>query len=349
MTDPFDIVRERLVAAAEASAGAAQTGGQRRGRLLVALVAAVLVSASAAAAIVSLTGEDSAPLTGKPGGGPSGAPHYVIELLPYLSAGETGWCTTLVLRHGNGQPISGGEGCGPAPPAGAPQIVGGGMSASSPSEDSVSYAVVDGRVVSVRVDGGRRIIPRASAGIPPGWKAAVWFTAGGSEPPGSAPTMPAFLNQDGRLISTAPNERAGTRAAGTAKLATRPVDPAHPPRQLCAIRVPSSPRLRVISERVVTATPVHAPDVNGRAFRTCASAVIYLGDRRFTAAVLVDARNPTHQAAQLPGQHQHRTAAGIVEAGGKITARRARPGWLVVRGISPAQRVHLLRAINTGR
>jgi hypothetical protein len=161
--------------------------------------------------------------------------------------------------------------------------------------------------------------------------------------------MPVLLDKAGQVISTAPNERAGTRAAGTRKLATRAVDPARPPRQRCAIAVPSRAGLRAISERVVTATPAHAPDVNGRAFRACASAVIYLGGRRFTAAVLVDAHHPSRQAAPLPGQRPHPEATGVVEAGGRITARRAGPGWLVVRGINPAQRLRLLRALNTGR
>jgi hypothetical protein len=346
MTDPFDILRERLVAAAQRTSAPARASRPNR-RMLVVLVAALLVSSSAAAAVMSLTAEDSAPLTGKvggkPGTGPSDASDYVIELLPDLSAGTTGWCATLTLRHSNGQSITGGEGCGPAPPAAAPQIVGGALVATTPaSDESVSYVVVDDRVASVRVDGGRLIIPRASAAIPSGWKAAVWFTAGGP-----APAMPVLLDKAGQVISTAPNERAGTRAAGTRRLATRAVDPTDPPHHRCAIDVSTRAGLRAISERVVTATPAHEPDVNGRAFRTCASAVIYLGGRRFTAAVLVDARNPSRRAAPLPGQHPHPGAPGVVEAGGRITARRAGPGWLVVRGVDAPQRLRLLGELKT--
>jgi hypothetical protein len=347
MTDPFDILRDRLVAAAHATSPPPRLARPRR-RMLIVLVAALLVSSSAAAAVVSLTGEDSQPLTGKvggkPGAGPSDAREYVIEMLPSLSVGEAGWCATLALRHSNGQPIAGGEGCGPAPPAAAPQIVSGALVATtSRSGKSVSYIVVDDRVASVRVDGGRMIIPRPSAAIPSGWKAAVWFTAGGA-----APATPVLLDKAGQVISTEPNQRAGTRAAGTRRLATRAVDPARAPHQRCAIEVPSRAGLRAASERVVTETPAHEPDVNGRAFRACAGAVIYLAGRRFTAAVLVDARNPSHQAAALPGQRPHPGAPGIVEAGGGITARRAGPGWLVVRGINPAQRLRLLHALKTG-
>jgi hypothetical protein len=346
MTDPFDILRDRLVAAAEAAPTPARSA-RRRWRSLVAVAAALVISGSAAAAVVKLTAEDSPPLAGKvagrPGAGPLGTSHYVIELLPYLSAGRSGWCATVVLHGGKGGPLVGGEGCGPAPPADAPEIAGGAVVATTGSGTSVSYAVVDDRVARVRVDGGREIIPRPSRAIPAGWKAAVWFTAGGQTP---SPVV--FLNRVGQPISTAPNQRAGTQVAGTAKLPTRAVDPSHPPHQRCAIDVPVRAGLRAVSERVVTATPARPPDINGRAFRTCASAVINFAGRRFTAAVLIDARDPGRQAAPLPGQRDHPGTTGVVEAGGGITARRAGPAWLVVRGSDPGQRLRLLRALSTG-
>jgi hypothetical protein len=141
------------------------------------------------------------------------------------------------------------------------------------------------------------------------------------------------LNVAGRRLSTAANDRAGTRAAGTARLPTRAVDPRRPPPRRCAIRVGNG--LRAVSERVVARLPTRPPDVNGRPFLSCASAVVYLDRRhRYIAAVLLDARAPGRRAAPLTG-----AAADL------ITARRHGPGWLVVRGEGAQRRKAVLRAL----
>jgi hypothetical protein len=292
----------------------AQLLTRRSLRALAAIAAALVVAGSATAAVVSVTGEDSKPLTGTlPGRGE----RYRVALSPNLAAGQIGWCTTIVVRPG-----ATGRGCGPAPPADAPLIAGGGL--FSPDR-GVVWAVVDRRVAAMRLSDGRRIVTSASPAVPEGWRVAVAFTKGGE--PRWTP-----LDAAGRALSTRPNDRAGTEQAGTATLATRAVDPRDPPRGRCAIRVGRS--LRAVSERVVTRLPARAPDVGGRPFLSCASAVVYLGRFRYTAAVLVDARRPARRAAPLaaPGADL-------------ITARRHGPGWLAVRGEGAAHRRAVLRAL----
>jgi hypothetical protein len=343
MSDPFDVLREQLVGAAE---------HERRGVLahrrwlIVAVAAALLLAASAAAAVVSLTTQESAPLSGtvpRPAGQAAGpASRYAVTLYPDLRPGRTGWCTAMTFHAA--ALITAGGGCGPAPTSAAAQIAGGGLAGTSRAQPSLTFVVVDRRVARVRLPDRSLIVPLATRELPFGWRAAVWSSVGATEP------RSTLLDRAGAPLSTTPNERAGTPAAGTEELPTRAVGPTHPPRRRCAIRVRRAPGLRAISERIVaTAHPATAPDVNARAFLACASAVAYLGRRRFTVAVLVDARRPHAPAAQLPAQRPFPAGPGVFDASGAITARRAGPAWLVVRGPDRQARLTVLQAVTTGR
>jgi hypothetical protein len=213
------------------------------------------------------------------------------------------------------------------------------------TKNVVLFAIVDRHVASVRLHDGRTIAPRADRVLPYGWKAVVAFLArqGGR----FAVDDLEWTLQDatGAPISTAPNQRAGTKHAGTATLPTRAVNPRDPPNVRYAIRARPLRGLRAVSARIVTRAPTKPPDVNGRAFRTCATTVYYLHTRRYRAALLVDARDPNRPAADLPGGTPR--ADGLVDASGHLTARRAGTGWLVVEGPVAHERAIVLRALST--
>lgn len=316
---------------------------RRRWRPAALLVAGVLLTGSAAAAVTLKPGRTSDPLhgtvTGPILGAPAGRATYRVEMAPYLSAGRVGWCVTLAVRAGARLGI-GGEGCGAAPPAGAPQIAGGGVSSTVSGDSTLAYFVVDERVARIVMPDGQRVIPRVSPGVPSPWRAAVVETDG--EP---APEAVSFVDSAGRVLSVAGQRRAGTRAAGTARLATQQYHPTTGTASGCALRVPRGAGLRASSAKVVTERATGPVDVNGRAFLTSSTVVLYEGRIRFTAAALVDAVRPGRRPAALPGQRSVQGRRGLVDAGGGISARRVGSRWLVVRGGDRAGRHRVLAAL----
>ncbi|MBE2314407.1 hypothetical protein DVA67_000350 [Solirubrobacter sp. CPCC 204708] len=160
MNDPFDALRDNLVAAARSRPV------WRRGRrgLLALLGASVLAGGGVATAVV-VRDEPSRPARGTV---PTTGEQYSIELRPDLTAGAIGWCASLSLRRERSG--AAGSGCGPAAPPGRPQIIGIGM--VGPRE-GVLGMVVDERVAVVELPGGRRIVPRADPGVPAPWKLAI--------------------------------------------------------------------------------------------------------------------------------------------------------------------------------
>jgi hypothetical protein len=267
MSDPFDVLRDELVAAEGRMVRGRRRSPWLRRRPLLLAAALVVASGSAAAAVVSLTSEDSAPLSGTvPTPSPTAAQRtYRIELMPDLRAGQIGWCSTLALRSRRG-PIGAVTGCGPAAPADAAQIAGGGVTVGR--DRIILFTVVDKRVATVRLHDGRTIAPLPDRRLPYGWRGAVAFVT--REHGNVDPTDLDWTLQDaaGRPISTAPNERAGTKHAGTATLPTRTVDPRDPPHARCTIRARPLRHLRAVSAKVVTRMPATTPDVNCRAFLT---------------------------------------------------------------------------------
>ncbi|MEN3283483.1 MAG: hypothetical protein V7607_4623 [Solirubrobacteraceae bacterium] len=190
------------------------------------------------------------------------------------------------------------------------QRVSRGLAVLRRTKNVLLFAIVDRRVASVRLHDGRTIASRADRTLPYGWKAVVAFLA--RQDGRFAVDDLSWTLQDARgaPISTAPNQRAGATHAWTATLPTRAVDPRDPPHARYAIRARPLQGLRAVSARIVTRAATRTPDVNGRAFQTRATTVYYLHARRYRAALLVDARDPSRPAADLPGST--RRADGLV-------------------------------------
>jgi hypothetical protein len=321
--DPFDVLRDQLVAAA---APAAVRRRRPRGRRPIVVLAAVLAlgGSATAAAVLTLGGDPSPPLRGHvPGGGP--IKDYTLAIAPSLRAGEAGWCTTFQLR--GRRDVVGGGGCGPALEGDEPQIAGGGVTAG-PTR-ILQYLVVDRRVALVRLADGRRIVPRADPGLPFGWRVVVAFTAttrGRVSPADAAATL---LGADGRALPRLRSPR------GVPALPTTKVDPHAPPARPCAIAHAPLAHLRSHDQTIVRGGLARAVDVSGRAFRTCSTALFSLDGVRLRAAVLVDAAGPGHAPAALPRSY--------VPA--RAVARREADAWLVVDGGTAPLRRRLLAAL----
>lgn len=383
MNDPFDILRDQLVRAAERTP--ARAGRRRQWRLLwrrhpVALVAAALVlSGSATAAVVSLSSR-SAPLTGRvpPVRGPTSPRslaglRYEITIFPYIEAGQFGWCTNITYsRHG--KPEFGSGGCGDGPSADRP-LFGDIFSSdlSPPPGDRVSYVIPAPRVAAVRIEQGPTIAARPDARLPFGLKAVVILEPALSPPlaippPGStvaAPLPPPpgpdtgrppaaihpraliALDRSGRPLVTGMHPRAPRR------LPTRFWQVPQPPaRGACAIGA-RLPGLRAMWGSVLTRVP-SLRGLDGPAFLSCVDTEYYLGRSALKAAILLNARHPGKPAAPLPNAAPARGEPGVVNvrAGsqGDLSARRAGNAWLVVQGGTDVkQRLQVLRALTVAK
>ncbi|HET6507187.1 MAG TPA: hypothetical protein VFG42_10375 [Baekduia sp.] len=332
--DPFDLLRDQLVTAAAPRRVAAR----RRWRPLVVLAAALALGGTAtAAAVLTLSGEPSPPLKGRvPGGGGGNASAvraYAVVLRPDLRVGAVGWCSTVALRGERGS-IAAGSGCGPAAQAAYPQISGGGMSVSNAV--ALGYWIVDRRVAAVRLRDGTRILPRADAALPFGWRAAVAFvTARRGAMPTDALTAD-LLGADGRVL-LAGSGRTADAPRGVPSLPARPVDAHRPPARRCAIGHRALPHLAALEQTIATGALNRPVDTAGRPFRTCSTALFRLDGVRLRAAVLVDARDPSRPAAALPRGYVGPLAA----------ARRVGRAWLVVDGGTNVARRRLLAGLTT--
>lgn len=292
----------------------------------------LVLSAGAAGAAVMLTNERSKPPSGPV---PDSSLNYSIELRPDLTAGNIGWCASLALRRGS-TPNSFGSGCGPAPSPQRAQIIGIGAVGQ---RGGIAGMVVDGRVATVELPGGRRVTPRADRRVPARRKIAV--VALGAAERGVAT---GYLDAQGRRLPD--QDPPGSWAAGRHRLATRAVDATDPPELPCAIRAGRLNRLRAVSARVLTRFPTAPPDVAQPAFLSCATTVYYLGRTRLRAAVLVAPADPTAQAPLLPGMASEPAPGAIVATGALLSARRAGPGWLAVFGGTARQRAQLLSVLS---
>jgi hypothetical protein len=321
--DPFDLLRDQLVAAA-APAGV-RARRRRRARPLVVLAAALALGGTAtAAAVLTLGGEPSPPLKGRvPGPADGAAREYTIILRPDLRVGVAGWCSSVQLR-GRGE-IMGGTGCGDALSSATPMIAGGGMTVSRTKV--IDYRIVDRRVAYVKLPDGRRIVPRADPALPFGWRAAIAFLPA---PKGAPPGLDAvrLVAADGRVLA------AGASHA-VKRLPSRQVDAHRPPAVPCAIAHRALPHLAAIDQTIVRGDLAAPIDALGHPFRTCSAALFRLDGVRLRAAVLVDARGPAHAPAHLP--------RGYVPS--RASARRTGRAWLVVDGGTKAARERLLSAL----
>jgi hypothetical protein len=316
MKDPFDILREQLVTAA-------RPGRRRRRRTGLAFLAAVvLLGGSGVAAAVTLSrGEPSKPLSGKlPGTGRD----YEIELRPDLTTGNVGWCVSF----------SGGSGCGPAASPQRAVIIGGGLGGTG---SSVLGLVVNPRVATVVLPGGRRIAARRDPSVPAPWKIAV-ITAKGEVGPDLR-----YLDSGGHAVPD--TDPPGSWAASSHGYPSRDADPDDPPAGApCSLRLAPGTDFRPSTARVLSGPlPTQAPDAVRPSFLACATTVYYLGHTRLRAAVLLDAFAPTSTAPLLPGMTAE--PAGVVKTTRLTSARRAGVGWVSAFGGSASQRAQLLRAL----
>jgi hypothetical protein len=343
MSDPFELLREQLVAAAAREViGFPTTAHRRRVRPRAFVVAfAILASVgTASAAAVALIDALSPPLRGPlpeaPKAGITGASDYTIELSPDLKAGAIGWCTTVWLHNG-ARPSAGGSACAPARVEATPIVLSATVVSTVPGRSSISWGVVEEDVATLRLEDGRVISVRPSRRLPAGWKAAVWFTPGGRDRP---PAPPTPLDAAGEVIR--PSSPAEGGAVPTIRFRTRGVSARRPPRSGCGVRLADG-RWRAGTERVVIDDGRRASTAQGEPFLSCASVAVQRGGERYVAAVLVSGRVRRAEPGALPGQSPR--SPGLVTAARDITARRVGQGWLVVQGGSPAGRTALLRQL----
>jgi len=119
--------------------------------------------------------------------------------------------------------------------------------------------------------------------------------------------------------------------AGRGDLPTRKVNAKHPPKARCAIRTKAGSGLRAVSARLLT--KFEALDVVRPSYLSCSTTVLYIGARRYRAALVLNARDLKATTPPLPA------------APNSISARRAGPGWLVVFGGRTNERKRVLRAL----
>lgn len=362
--DPFDLVKDRLVVAA----GGPSKAGRRGGLILLVAVLVLSVAAAATAAVTLTDSEPSKPMTGvlpspsptfppgtptptppsvapqpnqpprniqpprgrnrtpgiapgvTPTPTPAGPTNYTVELMPDLTAGSAGWCVGVAVRGSGFR--AGGRGCGPAGPPGTHLIAGGGLI----GPQGLMYTVVDRSVASINLSNGRRIIPKRDPGVPAGWRVAVWDV---NVLPGGQP--PDFMLNDaaGRELTARPS------TAGRGELPTRKVNAKRPPKARCAIRAKTGSGLRAVSARLLT--KFETLDVVRPSYLACSTTVFYAGNRRYRAAVLLNARDLKATAPPLPS------------APNSISARRVGPGWLVVFGGRAREREHVLASLRATR
>jgi hypothetical protein len=328
--DPFDVLRDQLVAAAAPEG--VRAARRRRWRPLVLLAAALALGGTATAtAVLTLTGEHSPPLRGEvPGNG--ALRRYAIAMRPDLRAGTAGWCSTVQLRGRSD--VMGGTGCGPALLGDHPLIAGGGTTAG-PAR-ILNFAVVSRRVATVRLADGRRIVPRADPALPFGWRAIVAFTKtrrGVLNGPANTLTL---LAGDGRRLATTPGRPGDPIVRSVPSLPTTKVDAHDPPARPCAIAHAALPHLAALDQTIVRGNLARRLDVADPVFRTCSTALFRLDGLRLRAAVIVDARGPRHAPAALPRGYVPDRAAARREAG----------SWLIVDGGTPRARARLLAALS---
>ncbi len=317
-------------------------------RRLVALGALLTaLTSSAVAAAIVLSALPSAPLAGR-------LPHqllglrYSLRVSPDLRAGSTGWCVTLFDSRVQLPIVTGTGGC---VSGSGPLITRGGVAEISPRTGAVSgwllYAVVDRRVATLQVPGGARVVPIAGPGLPAGWRAAVTLT-----------TRPPSKLRHATAIALSPLDRHGRALspviAPPLTLPSRAISPGRPPAAGCRISVASGSAVRLLSARVLSATPPRALPAAG-GLLTCYSLSFELHGRGGVAALLLNARASGAAAQPIPGLTPLRSHAGVwvgsaapqgsSEVGGELFARRVGNGWLVLQGPDQADAVTLLQRL----
>jgi hypothetical protein len=349
MTDPFDILRDELVAAAvrvQAPKGHPARRGhararwprwsRRRSHPLAAVLAALVLAGSATAAVVSITSRSSAPLSGRVPG-PSTRPSrgffnlepgdsYRITVAPTLQAGTAGLCTAIVYGAARGRPGWGwGEGgCGRGYPTRSEPLFGDAAWTAYPHGripmgGAIEYILTGPEVAAVRVGANMIVRARSQPGLPAGDRAVVFYL-----PAGSPVVLRPWLAQAAvrqqvpagvQPLTLTPLGRSGL------PLATAPPGPPfhlparfwqRPQRQpvgSCTIAAPA--RLRAVRGTVAYDVKAVA-GVQGAALLSCVSTDYELDGTTITAAVMLNAADPASPPPAIFGTKALPGAPGVV-------------------------------------
>jgi hypothetical protein len=387
MKDPFDILRDELVSAAERAplpAPRERWGWVRRpSRPVAVLLAALVITGSAAAAVFSL-GSASQPLVGKVPGAITPASlagyRYALTVIPGLGAGAGGWQSFIVYsRRGitshEFSPVAG------YPTATNPLFTFSGFPDRSARGETVAYVLTSPQVLAVRI-GSRTIRTFSSRDLPTGDRAAVFFIPAKNNISTIA-ILP--LDRSGQVIAIAP-QPTGPPTPGSLPLTwmapnavTRwwPLEGlgvpyhhpgyhgrTHPGPGVCELAQHGLPALHAeFGHTIATISP--DPDALGQLFVSCIDTEYYLHGWPLQAGVLLDGRQPGQVlrpipgARPVPGQPQMvNLPAGRVpwnygspvtadSPQFSLTAKRVGNAWLVVQGGSGL--VQRLQVLNSLR
>ena len=238
MKDPFDILRDELVSAAERAALPAPRrrwgwlGG--RSRPVAVLLVALVIAGSAAAAVLSLS--SSQPLAGRVPGAITPAAlagySYTIAVTPSLPAGVAGWESLIIYTRTGASiqpPQSGGTLVQPSPSGGTlgyptatfPVFGGGSGPDSCPvcfaRGNAVTYVLTGPQVFAVRI-GSQTIRTITSPALPSGDRAAVVFIPAKGRvflfpAHGPVPVLKHTPVKNVRLVAVEPLARSGQAIA----------------------------------------------------------------------------------------------------------------------------------------
>jgi len=353
MKDPFVILRDELVEAAERVALPAprkRWGWLRRpSRPVAVLLAALVIAGSAAAAILSLSA--SQPLVGRVPGAFSSASlagfGYTIRVSPGLGAGGAGWQPWIVYSgpgtSGYGQ--TGGVSAG-YPSATAPVFGGGsppgGCIPCYARGNPVEYVLTGPQVFAVRI-GSQTIRTFTSRALPTGDRAAVFFIhargpvsvlPAGERPPGIKNVIFVVpLARSGRVIATEPKPNVApwyeplpsTWMAPDASTRWWPLPGGSMPYHGRGYHQPAHPGPGVCELSQHGLPALHAQfgetiawitpvkDALGEVFLSCIDAEYYLHGWPIEAAVLLDGRQPGQVPGPIPGARPVPGQPGIVD------------------------------------
>jgi hypothetical protein len=309
--------------------------------------------------------------------GVSGALRYAIPITPNIEPGQAGWCGAPVYVSADARrPLAGGTACATGTP-GAIGVLGGGepltnletttgTGSSTHARSSQAHQRqalehwLHGRKTAVQLDwfiyrsgvsavkiNGVTYPTTPNADLPAGWRALVLFVQG-SLPPRAMP-----LDHAGHPLK----ERASAAVTATSlqrsleSIPIRHINPRElPPDSTCAV----GPARLAAGMNEWEAVTVGAPSLGSRVepntLFSCARAWYAVPGSQvvYSAALLLNAQNPTRAAPRLPGLTAGPTPGTYEEdagTGGQLSARRVANAWLVVEGPDQHLRDRLLQGL----
>lgn len=335
--------------------GVIKDAKQRRSHRRRRATIAVLLLGGLAAAGWMLDGGSSRAVTDTPArsttaaGGNTEPSSFNVRLYPAFEVGQAGYCFANV-EHG----VTGSSACGAAPVSSTPLVMVQGYGEPK-SGHWTTVAVTLPNVVSLLVDGSRRVPTSTLPGLPYGLRAArIVTTRHELRPPAlrerpfeAGPTLVALNAAGQRLPEHALHTDQQAHVVGWGQ-PSRPLYGAsrakHAPHGACEIHPKGIRGLRAVGGEIASAIHAFPGIVVGEAFMPCIETRYVLGGEPVRALVLLNAADPSAPAGALPNFRPVPGARGFFTEGGALTATRAGNDWLVVgQGSSPGQRVSVLR------